>query len=811
MVGAGMYLNFCQAFSHPMYLHWVMRVIIPVSGCFVILWKASFFRVEKWCRMRLERVPLLRKIRYPAADFLLGLMIAGTGIWAGLQFPLLMQQGDILGRYVKTQSDIYYKIVGVNVAAWPEEDGTLCLTVIICLLLFVMAAGVFRLHRYILVCLPFLAVALFGMNYGRAPGIRVIILELTGILGLLAEVQWEAKGGSRRCRQRNSQTQKGLWRSQVFLVILVMAVFALSNVLVDRTADQIMSHSEQTLKRQHQMEHQVKVSIEEMAWKVRRFFDRTDSGKLSNMAPKYEEKELLYLSLSSKPAGTVYLREYTGASYQNNKWQETDTQKFQERFGKQYSLQVFGMFGEFVFGMLTGESRDKLLTKLMDDEEIMDGRLKVSYTESAKHLDRFCVPYGWDTVYYAGMTPEGIKLNGGDGWMGREEKAGSYELETYTMSTEAIASILSKDNRRDTDSDYTRYVYEEYLKVPEGLDQLDAFADGIEDSDNMAKQVDLVRQAIWSQAEYSLDLNALPVGQDYLEYFLFSQQRGYCEHFATAGTILLRKKGIPARYVSGYSVGRKEFGIDATYYGEQYGAYAKDSDAHAWCEVYLKGLGWIPVEMTPGQINQKRYSAIVRLQNIGRENQGKKSKVTAKPKSVKTPSPAPKQTVLPVPEKQVVSSQKGDALAMVRLCAWIAAGLLFLVLLVIMVYKRIHRRCLIQSMNREAQVSIRLQRRFGLLELYSRDCHLGRLAELDEDSVYLRALNRYCGGVLTEGQLRELTAIMEKAAFSGAKLSGEESDFVEEGMEKLAKSLYGKCSRIRQQYIRRFCGWEKEK
>lgn len=807
-----MYLNFCQAFSHPIHLRWIMRIMIPVSGWLVILWKAPFSRIEKWCRGRLDQIPLLRKFRYPAADFLLVLTIVGAGVWIGLWFPLLMQQGNILGKYVKTQSDIYYKIVEANVAAWPEAEGTLCLSVIICLLLFITAAGAFRLRRYIPVCLPFLAVILLGMNYGRAPETGTVILELTGILGLLAEVQWEVKGGSRQCRQRNSPAQKGLRRSQIFLVILVTAAFVLGDVLVDRTADQIMARSEQTLKRQHQMEHQVKVSIEKMTWKLRKLFDRTDPGRLSNTTPKYEEKELLHLSLASKPVGTVYLRDYTGAFYQNGRWEETDTQKFQERFGEKHSLQVFGMFGNFVLETLMGESRDNLLNQLMDDEDIVDSRMKISYTENAKYLDRFSMPYGWSVAYQTGMTPEGMSLNGGDGWIGREEKAGSYELETYTMSTEAIAGILSKDNRRDTDPDYTGYVYEEYLEVPEGLDQLDAFADGIEDSDNMAKQVDLIRQAIWSQAEYSLDLNALPVGQDYLEYFLFSQQRGYCEHFATAGTILLRKKGIPARYVSGYSVGREEFGIDAAYYGEQYTAYAKDSDAHAWCEVYLKGLGWIPVEMTPGQINQKRYSAIVRLQdNMNKKNQGKKSKTTTKPKPVKTPSPSPKQLVSPVPEKQAASSVTGKFPAIMKPGIWIVAVGLLLGLLAVIAYKRICRGRLIQSMNREVQVNIRLQKRFGLLELYSRDCHLSRLAEYDEDSVYLRELNCYCGDVLTQTELRELTAIMEKAAFSPNRLSEKEGSLAEEGMKKLAGALYERCGLLRRQYVQRFCGWRKGK
>ena len=61
-------------------------------------------------------------------------------------------------------------------------------------------------------------------------------------------------------------------------------------------------------------------------------------------------------------------------------------------------------------------------------------------------------------------------------------------------------------------------------------------------------------------------------------------------HFASAGTLLLRALGVPARYVSGYIA-------DVTA-GET--VDVPDQNAHAWVEIYLRGYGWYPVEMTPG-------------------------------------------------------------------------------------------------------------------------------------------------------------------------------------------------------------------
>ena len=64
---------------------------------------------------------------------------------------------------------------------------------------------------------------------------------------------------------------------------------------------------------------------------------------------------------------------------------------------------------------------------------------------------------------------------------------------------------------------------------------------------------------------------------------------GYCVHFATAATVLLKAAGIPARYVTGYMVQVKE-DVPATVTG---------NDAHAWVEYWLQGFGWTVLECTP--------------------------------------------------------------------------------------------------------------------------------------------------------------------------------------------------------------------
>ena len=86
--------------------------------------------------------------------------------------------------------------------------------------------------------------------------------------------------------------------------------------------------------------------------------------------------------------------------------------------------------------------------------------------------------------------------------------------------------------------------------------------------------------------------------QNPVDEFLFKTKRGYCEHYASSFTVLMRLAGIPARIVTGYQGG--EINPIDNY------MTVRQSDAHAWSEVYLGKRGWVRVDPTaaipPGNI-----------------------------------------------------------------------------------------------------------------------------------------------------------------------------------------------------------------
>ena len=180
-----------------------------------------------------------------------------------------------------------------------------------------------------------------------------------------------------------------------------------------------------------------------------------------------------------------------------------------------------------------------------------------------------------------------------------------YQYNCYNMQNWRVSSMLSTDSTLreyygiEDIKEYTLFVYKNYLKVPKELKKLRKYASNIVSGNNAGAMCMYIKDIICYNTKYSQKLKPVPPGQDYIEYFLFKQKKGYCEHYATAGTLLLRLKGIPARYVSGYFIRPYEFRLEHDKSGnEKYVSYVEDYNAHAWTEVYKEGFGWIPFDMT---------------------------------------------------------------------------------------------------------------------------------------------------------------------------------------------------------------------
>lgn len=96
------------------------------------------------------------------------------------------------------------------------------------------------------------------------------------------------------------------------------------------------------------------------------------------------------------------------------------------------------------------------------------------------------------------------------------------------------------------------------------------------------------------------------LGEMSVDELLFDSRRGFCSHYASATTFVLRAAGIPARLVAGYLGG--EVGIDGDY------LIVRQYDAHAWVEMFIAGQGWIRLDPTafiaPSRVEQGLRAAV---------------------------------------------------------------------------------------------------------------------------------------------------------------------------------------------------------
>ena len=190
----------------------------------------------------------------------------------------------------------------------------------------------------------------------------------------------------------------------------------------------------------------------------------------------------------------------------------------------------------------------------------------------------------------------------------------SYRFEMDNVATANVLDDASWLESADspyasTESVYAAFAKERYLDVPDdeaGDIKRLVFNDATWDSAAASSEfavISRVRTMMDTLASYTESPKTMPAeaGSSFASWFFEQAREGNSSYFATAATLAFRTQGIPARYVEGYRVGA----------GDLTGAALTNStltldhgNAHAWCEIYLDGLGWTPVEVAPGFYTQ---------------------------------------------------------------------------------------------------------------------------------------------------------------------------------------------------------------
>jgi transglutaminase-like putative cysteine protease len=178
------------------------------------------------------------------------------------------------------------------------------------------------------------------------------------------------------------------------------------------------------------------------------------------------------------------------------------------------------------------------------------------------------------------------------------DRYGSIRLPS-TLRPGTVYSVVSRtamlDPRllRTASGEAPRFIQERYLQLPALPDRVHALAARLTAGQpTLHDRVTAVNRYLRSAYRYDLSIPPQRRPGDAVDYFLFEERRGYCEQFASAMVVLLRSARIPARLVTGYSPGTLN---PVTGLLE-----VRNSDAHAWVEVFFPGIGWVDHEPAPG-------------------------------------------------------------------------------------------------------------------------------------------------------------------------------------------------------------------
>lgn len=300
----------------------------------------------------------------------------------------------------------------------------------------------------------------------------------------------------------------------------------------------------------------------------------------------------------------LYLRSWTGGDYGSNQWKDLPDSRY-ERVAHLFEKNQGEWYDQGAWLMeviARSPALSQSLSNYMKDDESVEG-LKKDFNVDAVYEKTpfFLLPY--DTSFGAPLFAYDRSP------MSREGKA--YSTYLWNLPAGALLSMMEEENSSDpyfrtylgAEKEYRRFVYDHYLDIPDAVKQGLAALGPIPPARSLSEKrqrVEDIRRFLAENYSYTRSPGKTPAGKDFITYFLTESKKGYCTSFASAAVMLLRASGIPARYAAGLTVGADEIKDAPLSEGGLHRLSINDHHAHAWAEVYVDGLGWRPVEMTPG-------------------------------------------------------------------------------------------------------------------------------------------------------------------------------------------------------------------
>lgn len=358
----------------------------------------------------------------------------------------------------------------------------------------------------------------------------------------------------------------------------------------------------------------------------------------------YADDEMLTITCSALPENTIYLKGYTGSVYENNHWYAStfdDSVAFSDTI---YSIQNQydcdpQNFPYLFQRTITPEETPFSCTVLLEEPSTRCYQPYFSMNDQMQYAnDLRAIPSDYSTYSWSVLPQNSISLINelenvpltftNLSVIQTAKEPGTTErqfLDLLQVPAEEIEmqSRITFGEAAHAPQDvygkvipamlmegyaYRNFAQDAYLQLPESDELMALFQSLPEtftyaDTRSPAQQYEMletIRTWMSERTSYTTSPGRTPNNRDFANFFLLENQKGYCVHYATAGTILARYVGIPARYCEGFVVENDMWQDAVQTENDDFQITLTDRQSHAWCEFYIDGFGWIPFEMTPG-------------------------------------------------------------------------------------------------------------------------------------------------------------------------------------------------------------------
>ena len=344
--------------------------------------------------------------------------------------------------------------------------------------------------------------------------------------------------------------------------------------------------------------HQLQEVTEEFTGKIYYGENPLKNGDFSQRKRPSEEGTSLEITMENPQS--MYLRGYTGDVFTEDGWLPLSDQVYYEvseqmNWHEKMGFNPLGQLGQ---------------AKKLSGAESESGKVEIHAVGADKRYAY--VPYEFEQ-FEEGKKPE---IKGGNIVQAQGlQKFGNYVYTAADNATEdwtdTAARIFteaekSKDGQEELnqyyleESNYNTYVYTDFTYVSSMEKQLIHKEIG-ESGDQSKGHIDYkyainkIRKYLDENFIYTENRGNEPKDKIPMLKEFFETKKGYDVQYATAATLMFRYYGIPARYVEGYLVTPED--VKGVSSGET--IELGFNRAHAWTEIYIDGVGFVPVEVSP--------------------------------------------------------------------------------------------------------------------------------------------------------------------------------------------------------------------